>query len=293
MRWRRRARRRSAVSPRCATERMPRAARWRPPGPPRPRGARPGRNTASRAGPWRRGRPSASSRAGPAARVDRARVSRPRLFSLRVRPSGARSTTELEFHALSEDMPPLEAPPSVGGDELRCRCSPGPPSLPFEAPFRGTDPMGRPPVASSLGDEDTLVRAMEQARGRPTRSRRCPGLLRRARRRAATPRARAQGNGPLRPRPEPHSRTTDPYATRSRVTPPPGGTDELPTPPAQPFAFPAAGGQSHPVGGNRRGPHASGWHPPRVRGAGARARGAALSAPKPRRPRWPGPWWRS
>ena len=105
-------------------------------------------------------------------------------------------TTELEFHALSEDMPPLEPPPMGSVDEpvpvLTRTTLP-----PFEAPVSGTDPMGVPPVASSLGDEDTLVRAMEQARGHTD---------------PYAPMPRTPEPGPGRADPPPPARSgTDPY----------------------------------------------------------------------------------
>jgi curved DNA-binding protein CbpA len=146
-------------------------------------------------------------------------------------------TTELEFHALSEDMPPLE-PPLSGADEqvpvLTRTTLP-----PFEAPVPGTDPMGVPPVASSLGDDDTLVRAMEQARGGQTDPY-APMPLTPAPRppRSDPPPPSRSGTDPYAPGIEPHARQTDPYAQALSKSTPSQGTDEIPTPPSQPFSFP-------------------------------------------------------
>ena len=155
-------------------------------------------------------------------------------------------TTELEFHALSEEMPPLE--PLDPGDEsvpvLTRTTLP-----PFEAPVPGTDPMGVPPVASSLGDEDTLVRAMERARGGQTDPYAPMPMTpppRQARGDPAPP-ARS-GTDPYAPGVEPHARQTDPYAQALANETPSRGTDEIPTPPSQPFSFPPAATPTPPGG---------------------------------------------
>jgi curved DNA-binding protein CbpA len=147
-------------------------------------------------------------------------------------------TTELEFHALSEDMPPLEAPPPEAVDEpvpMLTRTT----LAPFETPFPGTDPMGASPVASSLGDEDTLVRAMQQARGQTDPFAAMPRTPLPQPPRGDPPAPARKGTDPYAPGSvEPHARTTDPYAHALPRDTPSGGTDELPTPPSQPFAFP-------------------------------------------------------
>ena len=146
-------------------------------------------------------------------------------------------TTELEFHALSEDMPPLEAPPSELLDEpvpvLTRTTLP-----PFEPPVPGTDPMGAVPVASSLGDEDTLVRAMEQARGQTDPYAPLPGTPPPRPPRGEPPSPPRKRTDPYAPGVEPHARQTDPYAQALARDTPSRGTDELPTPPSRPFVFP-------------------------------------------------------
>ena len=190
-------------------------------------------------------------------------------------------TTELQFHALSEDMPPLEPPATESVDEpvpvLTRTTLP-----PFEAPVPGTDPMGASPVASSLGDEDTLVRATEQARGHTDPYAPMPKMPAPRPGRADPPPPARSGTDPYAPGIEPHARQTDPYAQALARDRPLEGTDEIPTPPSQPFAFPPAGGQPHSGGGYRRGTHASGRRRARVRGARARARGAHALHPRGR-----------
>src|SRR5262249_10104199 len=46
------------------------------------------------------------------------------------------------------------------------------------------------------------------------------------------------GTDPYAPGTEPHARTTDPYAQALSKDTPSQGTDEVPTPPSQPFVFP-------------------------------------------------------
>ena len=140
--------------------------------------------------------------------------------------------TDLEFHALSEDMPPLEAPPEAGEPVPVLTRTTLPP---FEAPVPGTDPMGVPPAASSLGDEDTLVRAMERARGGQTDPY-APMPVTPAPRAARLhpPPPSRSGTDPYAPGVEPHARQTDPYAQALSKDTPSQGTDEIPTPPSQP-----------------------------------------------------------
>ena len=155
-------------------------------------------------------------------------------------------STDLEFHALAEDMPPLEPPGADEAVPVLTRTT----LPPFEAPVPGTDPMGAPPVASSLGDEDTLVRAMEQARGGQTDPYapmpRTPAP--RPARGEPPPPARS-GTDPYAAGTEPHARTTDPYAQALAKNTPSQGTDELPTPPSQPFVFPPPAARPTPPGG--------------------------------------------
>ena len=151
-------------------------------------------------------------------------------------------TTEVEFHALSEDMPPLESMPPPGDE-------PGVPVLtrttlaPFEAPVPSTDPMGLPPVASSLGDEDTLVRALEHARGQTDPFAPMPPG------RGEPPPPSRSGTDPYAPGVEPAARQTDPYAQALPRNTPAQGTDELPTPPSQPFSFPPPAATPTPAAG--------------------------------------------
>jgi|GEM_PF-375457 curved DNA-binding protein CbpA len=186
--------------------------------------------------------------AGPAARVTAPEFPAPDSSLSEFGPP-APVHTELEFHALSEDMPPLEAPPAEGGDDpvpvvTRTTLSP------FEAPFPGTDPMGAPPVASSLGDEDTLVRAMEQAHGQTDPFAAMPRTPPPGPPPRGDPPAPARkGTDPYAPGTEPHSRTTDPYAHALPRDTPSRGTDELPTPPSQPFAFPPPAASPTPSAG--------------------------------------------
>ncbi|HEY1905317.1 MAG TPA: DnaJ domain-containing protein [Myxococcaceae bacterium] len=158
--------------------------------------------------------------------------------------------TEREFHALAEEMPPLDAP--APGEEPSLD-EPAVPVLtrttlaPFESPLAGTDPMGLPPVASSLGDEDTLVRAIQQARGQTDPFAAMP--------RTPPPRPRTDPPPPPRAGTDPFAggevatRQTDPYAQALPRETPPQGTDELPTPPSQPFSFPPAAAARTPPGG--------------------------------------------
>jgi len=155
-------------------------------------------------------------------------------------------TTELEFHALAEDMPELE--PLAPGEPVPVLTRTTLP--PFEAPVSGTDPMGAPPVASSLGDEDTLVRAMEQARGGQTDPYApMPATPQPRPSRGEPPPPARSGTDPYAPGTEPHARTTDPYAQALAKDTPSRGTDELPTPPSQPFIFPPAAASPTPPGG--------------------------------------------
>jgi tetratricopeptide (TPR) repeat protein len=157
--------------------------------------------------------------------------------------------TQREFHALAEDMPPLDAPPPA--EEAPALEDPAVPVLtrttlaPFESPLVSTDPMGLPPVASSLGDEDTLVRAMQQARGQTDPFAAMP--------RTPLPHPRTDPPPPARAGTDPFAggdtRTTDPYAQALPRDTPPQGTDELPTPPSQPFSFPPAAAARTPPGG--------------------------------------------
>jgi len=147
--------------------------------------------------------------------------------------------TDLEFHALSEDMPPLDAPPEAGEHVPVLTRTTLPP---FEAPVPGTDPMGVPPAASSLGDEDTLLRAMERARGGQTDPY-APMPVTPAPRPPRSPRSDPEppsrsGTDPYASGVEPHARQTDPYAQALSKDTPSQGTDEIPTPPSQTFSFP-------------------------------------------------------
>src|SRR5262249_34698273 len=72
-----------------------------------------------------------------------------------------------EFHALSEEMPPLEPLPQpspaapVEGDEPMVPVITRPTLPPFEGPLPSTDPMGlSPPGVGEEDLEDTLVRAL-------------------------------------------------------------------------------------------------------------------------------------
>jgi curved DNA-binding protein CbpA len=155
-------------------------------------------------------------------------------------------TTNLEFHALSEEMPPLESlPPGDESVPVLTRTT----LPPFEAPVPGTDPMGAPTVASSLGDEDTLVRAMERARGGQTDPYAPMPVTPPPRAPRGEPAAPARsGTDPYAPGVEPHARTTDPYAQALAKDTPSRGTDEIPTPPSQPFSFPPAATPTPPGG---------------------------------------------
>ncbi|HET9158725.1 MAG TPA: hypothetical protein VFN91_18770, partial [Myxococcaceae bacterium] len=112
---------------------------------------------------WHKAR-EGNGEAGPQGRVTAPEFPPPGAPASEFGPPAPIRTTELEFHALAEDMPELE--PLAPGEPVPVLTRTTLP--PFEAPVPGTDPMGAPPVASSLGDEDTLVRAMEQARGGQT-----------------------------------------------------------------------------------------------------------------------------
>ncbi len=189
---------------------------------------------------WRRAR-DGNGEAGPSRNTER---------DFPASPSMPR-TTELEFHALSEDMPPLEpplatAPSGLEGDEPMVPVLTRSTLAPFEAPVPTTDPMGAPATASSFGDEDTLVRAMQQGRGHTDPY-------------AAMPEAPIEG----RPVPPPPARSgtdpytpalgvepgqTDPYAQALPRAEESAGTDEIPTPPARPFIFPAAATPTPPGG---------------------------------------------
>ena len=160
--------------------------------------------------------------------------------------------TEREFHALAEDMPPLEPPPPAmempPADEAAVPVLTRTTLASFESPVHSTDPMGAPPVASSLGDEDTLVRAMEHARGHTDPFAALPHT--------PPPRpARTDPPAPPRAGTDPYAggevatRQTDPYAQALPRDTPPQGTDELPTPPSQPFSFPPAAAARTPPGG--------------------------------------------
>ncbi|HVP60582.1 MAG TPA: DnaJ domain-containing protein [Myxococcaceae bacterium] len=157
-------------------------------------------------------------------------------------------TTEAEFHALSEDMPPLDSMPPPSDE-------PGVPVLtrttlaPFEAPVPSTDPMGLPPAASSLGDEDTLVRAMQQAQGQTDPYAPIPRTPPPGPGRGEPPPPVRSGTDPYAPPLEPEARQTDPYAQALPRNTPAQGADELPTPPSQPFAFPPAGAMPTPSAG--------------------------------------------
>ncbi|HZW89481.1 MAG TPA: hypothetical protein VFF12_10415, partial [Myxococcaceae bacterium] len=111
---------------------------------------------------WRKAR-EGNGEAGPQGRVTAPEFPPPGAPASEFGPPAPVRSTDLEFHALSEEMPPLQTPPP--GPEEHVPVLTRTTLPPFEAPVPGTDPMGAPPVASSLGDEDTLVRAMEQARG--------------------------------------------------------------------------------------------------------------------------------
>ena len=208
---------------------------------------------------WRKAR-DGNGEAGAQGRVTAPEFPSPGAPASEFGPPAPVRTTELEFHALAEDMPPLEAAAGEEPVPVLTRAT----LPPFEAPVPGTDPMGVPPVASSLGDEDTLVRAMEQARGqtdpyapipqtppRPTRGEPrpparsgtdpyAPGTELPRAARGEPPAPARSGTDPYASGTEPHARTTDPYAQALGKDTPPRGTDELPTPPSQPFTFPPA-----------------------------------------------------
>jgi len=159
-------------------------------------------------------------------------------------------TTEVEFHALSEDMPPLEPP--VAADPTLEQDGPAVPVLtrstlaPFEAPLPGTDPMGVPPPLANLGDEDTLVRAGERAHGHtdPYASvPRAPGEGQ-----AVPPPPARSGTAPYALGLEAEPGQTDPYAQPLARSAEPQASDQLPTPPAQPFVFPRAATPTPPGG---------------------------------------------
>ena len=181
---------------------------------------------------------------GPAARVTAPEFPQPSEFG----PPAPVRTTDLEFHALSEDMPPLEPPPPAGLEEpvpVLTRTT----LAPFEAPVPSTDPMGAPPVASSLGDEDTLVRALEHARGQTDPYASMPRTPPPRPIRGEPPPPPRSGTDPYAPGGEPEARQTDPYAQALPRDTPSRGTDELPTPPSQPFIFPPAAATPTPPGG--------------------------------------------
>jgi curved DNA-binding protein CbpA len=157
-------------------------------------------------------------------------------------------TTDHEFHALSEDMPPLDSPPALDEEPVPVLTRTTLP--PFEPPLPGTDPMGVSPVASSLGDEDTLVRALEQARGGQTDPfAPMPGTPPPRPSRGQPPPPARSGTDPYAPGTEAHARQTDPYAQALSKDTPSRGTDEIPTPPSQPFAFPPPAASPTPAGG--------------------------------------------
>jgi tetratricopeptide (TPR) repeat protein len=179
-------------------------------------------------------------------------------------PAGALRTTDPEFpdrplvvqtaeyHVLSEEMPPLEpppppvdAPPPAPGDEPMVPVLTRTTLPPFEGAVPSTDPMGIPP-ASGLGDEDTLVRAMEHAHGQTDPYAPIPPAV--ARGRSEPPPPERSGTDPYAPGLEGEAHQTDPYAQAlPRTTPP--GTDELPTPPAMPFTVPPAAATPTPPSG--------------------------------------------
>jgi tetratricopeptide (TPR) repeat protein len=197
-------------------------------------------------------------------------------------PAGAPAvhTTAVEFHVLSEDMPPLESMPPPSDE-------PGVPVLtrttlaPFEAPVPSTDPMGLPPVATSLGDEDTLVRAMQQARGQtdpfapmaPTPARPCRAASAasfgdgsvRARRRAGTADDRTRRHSAQHPGAG-HRRAAHAAVAALRLPSgggnahPPAGTSEARTPPGASCSSPRSWCSSP-----RRSSSRGGARPPRPR----------------------------
>lgn len=160
-------------------------------------------------------------------------------------------TTELEFHALSEDMPPLEPPPAtvpsgLEGDEPMVPVLTRSTLAPFEAPVPTTDPMGAPATASSLGDEDTLVRAMQQGRGHTDPYAPMPEAP--VEGRPVPPPPARSGTDPYAPALELEPGQTDPYAQALPRSEESAGADEIPTPPARPFIFPAAATPTPPGG---------------------------------------------
>ncbi len=159
-------------------------------------------------------------------------------------------TTEVEFHALSEDMPPLEPPvaaaPVLEGDEPMVPVLTRSTLPPFEAPVPGTDPMGLSPSAESLGDEDTLVRAMEQARSHTDPYAPMPPPP--VEGRSVPPPPARSGTDPYAQGLEVEPGQTDPYAQALPRSDESQASDELPTPPAQPFVFPAAATPTPPRG---------------------------------------------
>lgn len=159
-------------------------------------------------------------------------------------------TTEVEFHALSEDMPPLEppvagAPPPTEGDEPIVPVLTRSTLAPFEAPVPSTDPMGLPPLGSSVGEEDTLVRATERAAGQTDPYAPMPQAPGRGR--TVPPPPTRSGTDPYSPGPEVEPGQTDPYA-QPLAHSEPQAADELPTPPARPFVFPPAATPTPPRG---------------------------------------------
>jgi curved DNA-binding protein CbpA len=161
-----------------------------------------------------------------------------------------------EYHVLSEEMPPLEpAPPPVPspppvGDEPMVPVLTRTTLPPFEATVPTTDPMGLPPTASGLGDEDTLVRAIqEHARGHTDPYAPIPGSPSGVRGRTEPPPPARSGTDPYAPGTEGEAHQTDPYAQALPRAVPPPGSDELPTPPAMPFTVPPAAATPTPPSG--------------------------------------------
>ena len=154
--------------------------------------------------------------------------------------------TPVEFHPLAEDMPPLAASARAPGSDEPLPVLTRATLPPFEPQVPATDPMGVPPVATTPGEEITLVRARER-RGHTDPYAPMPPTPAPAPGQGEQP--TGTGTDPFVSFGDPAARQTDPYAQAlARSTPPPG-PDEIPTPPAQPFALPPPGAAPTPPAG--------------------------------------------
>ncbi len=160
-------------------------------------------------------------------------------------------TTEVEFHALSEDMPPLEPPvapaPVLEGDEPMVPVLTRSTLAPFEAPVPSTDPMGLPPSADEPGRRGHAG-ARHGAGARAHRPVRPDAPAARSRAGSPPPPPTRSGTDPYAQGLEVEPGQTDPYAQPLARPDAPPASDELPTPPAQPFVFPAAATPTPPRG---------------------------------------------